>query len=181
MLDETLDIDLVAIAAEIEAQQPNARPAQDKQQPKRQPLPSHLPRREILPGAAVTVVLWLVLASLFSFYLQNLARFSVTYGSLGGIVLTLMFFYLTAAPFDIYKLYWERACNGALKIKDDRFRRDVMILAPEAKISMWMEPDGSFTILLHPKVKDVEAVEREITTAGEKAGMTITFAPGLFG
>lgn len=91
-----------------------------------------------------------------------------------------MFFYLTAAPFDIYKLYWERACNGALKIKDDRFRRDVMILAPEAKISMWMEPDGSFTILLHPKVKDVESVEREITAAGEKAGMTITFAPGLF-
>lgn len=92
-----------------------------------------------------------------------------------------MFFYLTAAPFDIYKLYWERACNGALKIKDDRFRRDVMILAPEAKISLWMEPDGSYTILLHPRMKDVEAVEREITAAGEKAGMTITFAPGLFG
>jgi membrane protein len=63
-------------------------------------LPSrHLPRREILPGAAVTVVLWLVLASLFSFYLQNLARFSVTYGSLGGIVITLMFFYISALIF----------------------------------------------------------------------------------
>jgi membrane protein len=63
-------------------------------------LPSrHLPRREILPGAAVTVVLWVVLASLFSFYLQTLARFSVTYGSLGGIVLTLMFFYLSALIF----------------------------------------------------------------------------------
>jgi membrane protein len=63
-------------------------------------LPSrHLPRREILPGAAVTLVLWLVLASLFSFYLQNLARFSVTYGSLGGIVITLMFFYLSALIF----------------------------------------------------------------------------------
>ena len=59
-------------------------------------LPSrHLPRREILPGAAVTVVLWLVLASLFSLYLQNLGRFSVTYGSLGGIVITLMFFYIS--------------------------------------------------------------------------------------
>ena len=92
-----------------------------------------------------------------------------------------MFFYLTAAPFDIFKLYWERACAGALKIKDDRFRRDIMILAPEAKISLWMEPDGSFTVLLHPKVTDVEAVEREITSSGEKAGMTITFAPGLFG
>jgi len=63
-------------------------------------LPSrHLPRREILPGAAITVVLWLVLARLFSFYLQNLGRFSFTYGSLGGIVLTLMFFYLSALIF----------------------------------------------------------------------------------
>lgn len=63
-------------------------------------LPSrHLPRREILPGAAVTVVLWLVLARLFSFYLQNLGRFSFTYGSLGGIVLSLMFFYLSAVIF----------------------------------------------------------------------------------
>ena len=63
-------------------------------------LPSrHLPRREILPGAAVTVVLWVALASLFSFYLQNLGRFSVTYGSLGGIVITLLFFYFSAVIF----------------------------------------------------------------------------------
>ena len=59
----------------------------------------HLPRREILPGAAVTVVLWVALASLFSLYLQNIGRFSVTYGSLGGIVLTLMFFYISALIF----------------------------------------------------------------------------------
>jgi membrane protein len=63
-------------------------------------LPSrHLPRREILLGAAVTVVLWVALASLFSLYLQNLGRFSVTYGSLGGIVITLLFFYLSAVIF----------------------------------------------------------------------------------
>ena len=63
-------------------------------------LPSrHLARREILPGAAVTVVLWVALASLFSLYLQNLGRFSVTYGSLGGIVITLMFFYVSALIF----------------------------------------------------------------------------------
>jgi membrane protein len=59
----------------------------------------HLHRHEILPGAAVTVVTWLITASLFSLYLQNLGRFSVTYGSLGGIVVTLMFFYLSAAIF----------------------------------------------------------------------------------
>jgi membrane protein len=63
-------------------------------------LPSrHLPPREILPGAAVTVVLWVALASLFSWYLQNLGRFSLTYGSLGGIVITLLFFYVSALIF----------------------------------------------------------------------------------
>jgi membrane protein len=63
-------------------------------------LPSrHLPRREILPGAAITVLLWLALAGLFSLYLQNLGRFSVTYGSLGGIVITLMFFYISGLIF----------------------------------------------------------------------------------
>jgi membrane protein len=63
-------------------------------------LPSrHLPRREILPGAAVTIVLWMLLASLFSLYLQNLARFSVTYGSLGGIVITLMLCYISGMFF----------------------------------------------------------------------------------
>jgi transposase len=47
LLDETLDMDLAAVAAEIEAQQPATKPADEKKQPKRQPLPAHLPRREI--------------------------------------------------------------------------------------------------------------------------------------
>ncbi|MEM7023546.1 MAG: YihY/virulence factor BrkB family protein [Pseudomonadota bacterium] len=55
--------------------------------------------REVLPGAAATVILWFGTASLFSLYLQNLGRFSITYGSLGGIVITLMFFYLSALIF----------------------------------------------------------------------------------
>jgi hypothetical protein len=92
-----------------------------------------------------------------------------------------MFCYLTAASFEVYKLYWERACQSALKIKDDRFRRDIMILAPEAKITLWQDPDGSFTLILHPKTGDPEAVEREISAAGGKAGMSMTSAPGLFG
>jgi YihY family inner membrane protein len=63
-------------------------------------LPSrHLPRREVLPGAAVTVALWILLASLFSLYLQNLTRFTVTYGSLGGIIIALFFFYMSGLIF----------------------------------------------------------------------------------
>jgi membrane protein len=88
-------------------------------------LPSrHLPRREILPGAAVTVVLWIALASLFSLYLQNLGRFSWTYGSLGGIVLTLMFFYISAMIFIFgAEINSARRRTEAARLREERARR----------------------------------------------------------
>jgi transposase len=46
LLEETLDADLAAVAAEIQALE-SSKPRGDKQQAKRQPLPPHLPRREI--------------------------------------------------------------------------------------------------------------------------------------
>ena len=46
LLDETLDSDLAAVAAEIEALQPG-RPAGERQQPRRERLPTHLPRRDV--------------------------------------------------------------------------------------------------------------------------------------
>ena len=45
LLEETLDMDLAAVAAEIEALRPAAKPS-EKKSPKRQALPPHLPRRE---------------------------------------------------------------------------------------------------------------------------------------
>ncbi|WGF89665.1 YihY/virulence factor BrkB family protein [Marinivivus vitaminiproducens] len=58
-----------------------------------------LRKREIFPGAAFTVLAWLGTASLFSLYLSYAKSFSLTYGSLGGIVVTLVFFYVSAAIF----------------------------------------------------------------------------------
>ena len=46
LLEETLDADQAAVAAEIEALQPD-KPKADKRQPRREKLPSELPRREI--------------------------------------------------------------------------------------------------------------------------------------
>lgn len=65
------------------------------------PLYRWLPNRklgtvEVLPGAVLAVVVWLVAGSLYSWYLLNLSKFTVTYGSLGGIIATLLFFYITA-------------------------------------------------------------------------------------
>jgi len=57
------------------------------------------PVRRVWPGAAVTALLWLGSAALFSIYVDNFTSYSVTYGSLGGIVMTLMFFYFSAIIF----------------------------------------------------------------------------------
>ncbi len=46
LLDETLDSDLAAVAAEIEGLQPS-RAAGERQQPRRERLPAHLPRRDV--------------------------------------------------------------------------------------------------------------------------------------
>jgi len=59
----------------------------------------HQPVRRVWPGAMTTALLWLVTAALFSVYVDNFASYSVTYGSLGGVIMTLMFFYISAIIF----------------------------------------------------------------------------------
>ena len=55
--------------------------------------------KTVLPGAVLASGLWLVMATGFSIYLNQLGSYSVTYGSLGGVITTLMFFYVSAALF----------------------------------------------------------------------------------
>jgi transposase len=47
LIEETIDADLAALASEIEVRQPTKPASEDRQAAKRQPLPAHLPRREI--------------------------------------------------------------------------------------------------------------------------------------
>ena len=47
LLEDEIEADLAAVSLEIKQLQPPAAGPQVKQQPKRQPLPAHLPRREI--------------------------------------------------------------------------------------------------------------------------------------
>lgn len=65
---------------------------------------------EVMPGCLLSVVLWVAAAELYSAYLRELARYSVTYGSLAGIVVTLFFFYISAAVFIFGAQF-----NGALR------------------------------------------------------------------
>lgn len=53
----------------------------------------------VLPGALFACVAWLLVATLYSLYLGNIGNYSVTYGSLGGIIGALMFFFVSALVF----------------------------------------------------------------------------------
>lgn len=55
LLEETIDADLEALSRELEREQPIPAPPVHKEQPKRQPLPASLPRREILHEPQSTV------------------------------------------------------------------------------------------------------------------------------
>lgn len=64
----------------------------------------------LLPGVLFTTIMFLAGGTAFSAYLANFGNYNVTYGSLGSIVIALIFFYLTAILF-IFGAY----LNAALK------------------------------------------------------------------
>ena len=115
--------------------------------------------------------------------LVSLANFTTDFQFLAGCVPPVegvMAFYLTSSPYDLFDIHWQRACRDSEKAKDDRIRRDSLSIANQAQVTFFMDSDGSYSVILNPKVTDVEAIEGKITTAGEKAGMKITFGPSLF-
>lgn len=51
--------------------------------------------RHIVPGTVFTIVAWLCVSFLFSYYVNHFASYSVIYGSLGAIIILLLWLYLT--------------------------------------------------------------------------------------
>ncbi|MFC2949238.1 YihY/virulence factor BrkB family protein [Virgibacillus sediminis] len=54
-----------------------------------------LPFKHILPGALTASILWQLISLGFSFYVSNFGNYSATYGSLGGIIILMIWFFLT--------------------------------------------------------------------------------------
>lgn len=52
--------------------------------------------RWVTPGSFVATVLWISASFAFSYYLNHFAKFNETYGSIGGVIILLMWFYLSA-------------------------------------------------------------------------------------
>jgi membrane protein len=49
----------------------------------------------ITPGAVLSTVLWLIASLAFRFYLSHFADYNATYGSLGGVIVLMLWFYLS--------------------------------------------------------------------------------------
>ena len=53
-------------------------------------------RRGILPGVLASLIAWVALSMLFSLYVEHAANYSVIYGSIGTIIVLLLWLYLSA-------------------------------------------------------------------------------------
>ncbi|MDF2446001.1 MAG: Inner rane protein YihY [Moraxellaceae bacterium] len=53
--------------------------------------------RFITPGSVLAVLVWIAASVGFGFYLQNFANYNAMYGSIGAIIILLLYFYLSAA------------------------------------------------------------------------------------
>jgi membrane protein len=61
----------------------------------------HLPFRQVYVGAITATILWLVFSYGFSIYLGYFSHYSTTYGSLGGVIILILWLYLTGMAFII--------------------------------------------------------------------------------
>lgn len=61
-------------------------------------IPNTDPRQKIMgvwPGAVFSTLAWLVLTYGFSFYISNFGNYSATYGSIGGVIILMLWLYFT--------------------------------------------------------------------------------------
>lgn len=75
-------------------------------------LPRHgATRRPLWPGVLVSTLIWVLAATAFSIYLGFTPTYVSTYGALAGVVITLMFFYITGIAF-IYGATFNAVLHG---------------------------------------------------------------------
>ncbi|MCQ4277849.1 YihY/virulence factor BrkB family protein [Pseudomonas stutzeri] len=53
--------------------------------------------RFITPGSVVAVIVWIAASIAFGLYVQNFGNYDATYGSIGAVIVLLLYFYISAA------------------------------------------------------------------------------------
>ncbi len=78
---------------------------------------------ESLPGAIFTSLVWIILSIAFSFYVSNFGSYSKTYGSLGGVIVFLIWLYMSS----IVIVLGAEVNATLLSMKDKKNKRIKMI------------------------------------------------------
>ena len=52
--------------------------------------------KNTLPGAIFTTIGWIITSSCFSYYVSNFGKYSTTYGSVGGVIVLLVWLYISS-------------------------------------------------------------------------------------
>ncbi len=96
------------------------------------------PFRLITPGAVLAVVAWVVASLAFSYYVANFANYQAIYGSLGAVVVLLLYFYISAAA-----LLFGAEINAIIdKLAPDRSGRTARAAHPVAAARSGAETRG---------------------------------------
>lgn len=75
--------------------------------------------KDVLPASIFTSLVLFVLTYLFSFYISNFASYSKTYGSLGGIIVLLLWLYLAGIVITL-GAYFASSLMDYKRLKDDK-------------------------------------------------------------
>jgi membrane protein len=51
--------------------------------------------RWVTPGSLVAIVVWVIASALFAFYVSNFGSYDKTYGTLGGLIALLVWFWIS--------------------------------------------------------------------------------------
>lgn len=125
---------------------------------------ARLPFRWVSPGAVLFALGWLVATAAFSIYVSNFGSYNATYGALGGVVILLVWFYLTS-----YILLAGAELNAMLAQKEAPEEAEV----PEAEPGRWQQPVE--------RTEKPDATAREITHGGGSSAVQGGAARGANG
>ncbi len=83
--------------------------------------------KQVLPGAAFTSVVWVLASILFSAYVNNFANFARLYGSLGGVIVLMLWLYISSMVVLIGSeinatLYFEKGKEKGIAVRDEKNR-----------------------------------------------------------
>lgn len=58
--------------------------------------PARIRWRDALPGAVFSLAGWMILTRAFAYYVDNMGRYSILYGSIGALIVLMLWLYLTS-------------------------------------------------------------------------------------